>query len=93
MNPRPSAQTVIPSQWESFTLGRSPTADLTSDLVATDETALAQNLEVARGARERYLVQRWGDGTICDKTGRQREIEVQVRLFTFDKTIECGLIV
>jgi len=43
-----------------------------------DELALANNLELARqGAGQRYLVQRWGDGTVCDKTGRPREIEVQ----------------
>ncbi|KIR33076.1 protein OS-9 [Cryptococcus deuterogattii MMRL2647] len=30
------------------------------------------------GASSRYLVQRWSDGTKCDKTGRPREIEVQV---------------
>lgn len=30
------------------------------------------------GASSRYLVQRWSDGTRCDKTGRPREIEVQV---------------
>ena len=35
------------------------------------------NLELARGAGSRYLVQRWGDGTYCDKTGRKREVEIQ----------------
>ncbi|WWD21612.1 hypothetical protein CI109_106098 [Kwoniella shandongensis] len=29
-------------------------------------------------ASSRYLVQRWSDGTRCDKTGRPREVEVQV---------------
>jgi hypothetical protein len=43
-----------------------------------DHGALAANLELARGAGSRYLVQRWGDGTLCDKTGKRREIEVQV---------------
>jgi protein OS-9 len=43
-----------------------------------DHGALAANLELARGAGSRYLVQRWGDGTKCDKTGKRREIEVQV---------------
>lgn len=43
-----------------------------------DHGALAENLELARGAGSRYLVQRWGDGTQCDKTGKRREIEVQV---------------
>ena len=36
------------------------------------------NLELARGAGSRYLVQRWGDGTFCDKMGRKREVEIQV---------------
>lgn len=43
-----------------------------------DHAALAANLELARGPGSRYLVQRWGDGTVCDRTGKQREIEVQV---------------
>jgi len=34
-------------------------------------------LELARSAGSRYLVQRWGDGTVCDKTGKSREVEVQ----------------
>lgn len=51
-------------------------------LTDLEETALAQNLEIARGARQRYLVQRWGEGTICDKTGRNREIEVQFHCST-----------
>ncbi|KAK8847521.1 hypothetical protein IAR55_005379 [Kwoniella newhampshirensis] len=29
-------------------------------------------------ASSRYLVQKWSDGTRCDKTGRPREVEVQV---------------
>lgn len=45
-----------------------------------EEAALAANVELARGAGSRYLVQRWGGGTYCDKTGRKREIEIQVRL-------------
>ncbi|ORY23996.1 hypothetical protein BCR39DRAFT_548093 [Naematelia encephala] len=34
------------------------------------------------GTSSRYLVQRWSDGTPCDKTGRPREIEIQ---------FHCGL--
>ncbi|WVF69689.1 hypothetical protein IAT40_004468 [Kwoniella sp. CBS 6097] len=30
------------------------------------------------GASSRYLVQRWSYGTRCDKTGRPREVEVQI---------------
>lgn len=32
---------------------------------------------MAHGPGSRYLVQRWGDGTFCDKTGKPREVEVQ----------------
>jgi protein OS-9 len=49
------------------------------DLTVAQESALAANLELARGAGSRYLVQRWGDGEICDKTGKPREVEVQVQ--------------
>lgn len=31
-----------------------------------------------QGPASRYLVQHWRDGTPCDKTGRPREVEVQV---------------
>jgi hypothetical protein len=51
-----------------------------ADVAVAEQAALAANLELARGAGSRYLVQRWGDGTVCDKTGRRREIEVQVSL-------------
>ena len=30
----------------------------------------------------RFLVQKWGGGTPCDKTGLPRRVEVQVRAFT-----------
>lgn len=30
------------------------------------------------GSPSRYLVQRWSDGTLCDKTGRPRETEIQI---------------
>ena len=60
-------------------MGRAPpTLDPGADLTVAEEAALAANVELARGAGSRYLVQRWGDGTMCDKTGRKREIEVQV---------------
>jgi protein OS-9 len=48
------------------------------DLTVAQESAVAANLELAREAGSRYLVQRWGDGEICDKTGKRREVEVQV---------------
>lgn len=43
-----------------------------------DSIVAANKLELARGAGQRYLVQRWEDGTACDKTGVPRKIEVQV---------------
>lgn len=43
-----------------------------------EQNAHAANLELAKNAGSRYLVQRWGDGTLCDKTGKNREVEVQV---------------
>jgi len=65
-------------QWEAFTLGRSPVApDSRADVVVADQLPRAANLEVAHGPGSRYLVQRWGDGTFCDKTGQPREVEVQ----------------
>ncbi|KAJ6596804.1 hypothetical protein DFH09DRAFT_1132769 [Mycena vulgaris] len=64
--------------WESYTLGRAPpTPEPGADLTVAQQDALAANLELARSAGSRYLVQRWGDGTICDKTGKPREVEVQ----------------
>jgi protein OS-9 len=66
------------SQWEAYDLGRAPDPGSGADLSMADHGALAANLELARGAGSRYLVQRWGDGTLCDKTGKKREIEVQV---------------
>ncbi|KAI0647168.1 glucosidase II beta subunit-like protein-domain-containing protein [Trametes meyenii] len=63
--------------WEAYTLGRAPpTLDAGAELT-TAEAAAAANLELARGAGSRYLVQRWSDGTYCDKTGRKRDVEVQ----------------
>lgn len=67
-------------QWEAYTLGKAPTnSDTGADLTVTDQNAHAAGLELVRNAGSHYLVQRWGDGTICDKTGKSREVEVQVR--------------
>ncbi|KAI0281457.1 hypothetical protein BGY98DRAFT_913452 [Russula aff. rugulosa BPL654] len=63
--------------WEAYDLGRAPEHGAGVDVGMADHGALAANLELARGAGSRYLVQRWGDGTKCDKTGKRREIEVQ----------------
>lgn len=62
-------------EWESYTLGKAPKPG--DDLSLAEQDAHAANLELARGAGSRYLVQRWGDGTLCDKTGKSREVEVQ----------------
>ncbi|KAG5653967.1 hypothetical protein H0H81_008835 [Sphagnurus paluster] len=61
--------------WEAYTLGKAPKPG--ADLTVAEQNAHAANLELARGAGSRYLVQRWGDGTLCDKTGKSREVEVQ----------------
>jgi len=63
--------------WEAYDLGRAPEPGSGADLSRADHGALASSLELARGAGSRYLVQRWGDGTVCDKTRKRREIEVQ----------------
>lgn len=69
-------------QWESYTLGKAPPApEPGADLTVAEQNALAANLELARGVGSRYLVQRWGDGTLCDKTKKPREVEVQVSRF------------
>ena len=69
-------------QWEAYDLGRAPkTTGGTGDVAVVEQDALAAEVQLARGgAGSRYLVQRWRDGTTCDKTGRGREIEVQVSL-------------
>ncbi|KAJ7470676.1 hypothetical protein FB451DRAFT_1176626 [Mycena latifolia] len=91
LTPRPAAGAHRPEEdpdWESYTLGRAPpTPEPGADLTVAQQDALAANLELARSAGSRYLVQRWGDGTICDKTGapltpsptdsKPREVEVQ----------------
>ncbi|KAI5980506.1 hypothetical protein EDC04DRAFT_2917905 [Pisolithus marmoratus] len=65
-------------EWEAFTLGRAPTAsEAGGDIVVADQFPRTANLEVGHGPGTRYLVQRWGDGTFCDKTGKPREVEVQ----------------
>ncbi|KAH9934617.1 uncharacterized protein B0H18DRAFT_977377 [Fomitopsis serialis] len=66
------------AEWEAYTLGRAPpTPEPGADLTVAEQAAIAANVELARGARSHYLVQRWGDGSHCDKTGKKREIEVQ----------------
>ncbi|PPQ70956.1 hypothetical protein CVT24_009956 [Panaeolus cyanescens] len=63
---------------DAYTLGRAPQhSEPGADLTVAEQNAQAANLELARNAGSRYLVQRWGDGTICDKTGKSREVEIQ----------------
>ncbi|GAB1517186.1 Protein OS-9 [Rhizoctonia solani] len=71
--------TLFVDKWEAYNLGVSPAAKLKggSDVSRQAESAAA-NLELQRAADQRYLVQRWGDGTQCDKTGRKRQIEIQI---------------
>ncbi|KAG8833526.1 Protein OS-9 [Serendipita sp. 399] len=66
----------------SYTLGHAPSSAPNEDETGThvsvpEQKALANRLELARGAGHRYLNLHWGDGTVCDKTGRKREIEIQ----------------
>ncbi|KAI0035694.1 hypothetical protein K488DRAFT_42640 [Vararia minispora EC-137] len=72
--------TFATTGWEAYDLGRAPAPpeDMAiADIAVAERAALGANLELARGAGSRYLVQRWSDGTYCDKAGRRREIEVQ----------------
>jgi len=66
-------------EWEAYTLGQSTSArDEGRDLaVGQQQAALQNNVDIVATAGHRYLVQTWSDGTICDKTGGPREIEVQ----------------
>lgn len=65
-------------EWEAYTLGRAPTQPAPgADLTVAEQNERAANLELAKNAGSRYLVQRWADGTLCDKTGKNREVEVQ----------------
>ncbi|CAE6433888.1 unnamed protein product [Rhizoctonia solani] len=66
------------TEWEAYNLGVSPAAKQKSgNDVSRQAESAAANLELQRAADQRYLVQRWGDGTQCDKTGRKRQIEIQ----------------
>ncbi|KAF9514879.1 hypothetical protein BS47DRAFT_1381777 [Hydnum rufescens UP504] len=81
-------------EWESYFLGVAPHRDST-ELVTAEDVAAANKLELARGAGQRYLVQRWEDGTVCDKTGAPRKVEVQVRAtfsIVFGSRSELGAI-
>ncbi|KAF8334059.1 uncharacterized protein EI90DRAFT_3015120 [Cantharellus anzutake] len=61
----------------------------------------ANKLELARGAGQRYLVQRWESGTVCDKTGVPRKAEVQFhcsmtttdKIFLIKEASTCSYVV
>ncbi|TBU35853.1 glucosidase II beta subunit-like protein-domain-containing protein [Dichomitus squalens] len=78
-------------EWEAYTLGRAPPTLETGAELTTAEAAAAANLELARGAGSRYLVQRWGDGTYCDKTGRKREVEIQAGRLLLSACFHCSM--
>ena len=69
-------------------MGIAPSPE-TSELLSSEDVTAANKLELARGAGQRYLVQRWESGTLCDKTSLPRKVEVQVnvrpRLFFFSR--------
>lgn len=66
-------------QWEAYTLGQAPVAPSEGrELTSTQQEALANSVDIVKTAGHRYLVQKLRGGTICDKTGKPREIEVQV---------------
>ncbi|TDL27359.1 hypothetical protein BD410DRAFT_714088 [Rickenella mellea] len=66
-------------QYEAYTLGRAPAVPAEGqELSLAQQAELSKTVELARGQGHRYLVQKWSDGTMCDKTGKPREIEVQV---------------
>jgi protein OS-9 len=64
--------------YHSYTLGKAPSApEPGADLTVAEQNSIAANIALAKEAGSRYLVQKWGDGTVCDKTGKNREVEVQ----------------
>ncbi|EJD05822.1 uncharacterized protein FOMMEDRAFT_145214 [Fomitiporia mediterranea MF3/22] len=65
-------------EWEAYTLGQAAAAPSEGrDLTVAQQEALAKSVDIVKTAGHRYLVQKMGSGTICDKTGKPREIEVQ----------------
>ncbi|WRT64659.1 uncharacterized protein IL334_001593 [Kwoniella shivajii] len=45
---------------------------------ASSSSSLTTSSGKGQGQSSRYLVQKWSHGTRCDKTGRPREVEVQI---------------
>lgn len=75
-NVRAPEAILISEQWADWsrTIGRPPTPAINPE----DDVSLT--LELATGSDSRYLVQRWGNGSVCEITGEPREVEIQVRL-------------
>ena len=74
------------TSFDAYTLGqahprheskRAPRTSLLPDDGVVDR-GNDHSVSFGLGPSTRYLKQRWSDGTPCDKTGRPREIEVQV---------------
>lgn len=65
-------------KFKSYTLGVAQTKATSKDVRKVDGKASEQTSSFGVSPASRYLVQRWTDGTRCDKTGRPRETEIQV---------------
>ncbi|KAI5122070.1 hypothetical protein M0805_006053 [Coniferiporia weirii] len=65
-------------EWEAFTLGQAAAIPSEGrELTSAQQEALTSSVDIVKSGGHRYLVQKWGDGTTCDKTGKPRKIEVQ----------------
>lgn len=58
--------------------GAAAGANAAKPITAIDRLNHEHALSYGLQPSARYLVQRWSDGTRCDKTGRPREVEVQI---------------
>ncbi|KAG8936571.1 Protein OS-9 [Tulasnella sp. 418] len=68
------------TDYEAYILGRAPELIGHGDgelALRNDRHRHADALQLAQGRDQRYLTSKWLDGTVCDKTGRPREIEIQ----------------
>jgi Glucosidase II beta subunit-like protein len=67
----------------SFVLGKTPSMREKKENDPTDtDSNPAATTELQTKGETRYLVQRLGGGTICDLTGQERKVEVQVSFVT-----------
>lgn len=65
-------------EYKSYTLGVAQPKATRKDVRKVDGKGSEPTSSFGVSPASRYLVQRWSDGTKCDKTGRPREIEIQV---------------